>query len=123
MSGFHLAEQYENILEVNHVLVESLPRSPAGREPSHTWSLVWAHGVVSLGPVENKAAARKAAAIFVTLYNHGVPVEFAIDRARDFAYIATLHVRLDEANHKVWAHQKQDWDHRHTIPRSPNEPE
>lgn len=122
MSGFHLAEQFENILDVNHVVVESRPRDGNGC-PSHTWYLTWVHGVVNIGPVENEEAAKKAAAIFITLYNHGVPVEFAIDRARDFAYIATLHVRLDETRNELSAYQKRDWEHRHTIPRSPNEPE
>lgn len=83
-----MIENYEAILANNQVKVV---------KEGKIWALVWTHGFISIGPVEDEATARQAAAIFVTLYLGKIRVEFCVERARDFAYIATLERLLESA--------------------------
>lgn len=92
---FHLDEQYENILAENDVKVicnfticigSDRKLYPGG----HCWCLDWKHGGIDLGPVENEITAKKSAAIFIYLWLKDISSEFALECARDFAYVKTL---------------------------------
>ncbi len=80
---------YESILSDNGVEVV---------KENDQWGLVWTHGVIIIGPVEDEVTAREAAAIFVISYLHKLDVAFCVARARDYAYIVTLESLLDKAN-------------------------
>jgi len=88
---FHLDEQYEKILKENDVKVVyentvfDLDNNKKPHPYGHCWSLSWKYGVIDLGPLEDEITAKKSAALFVYLWLKDIPIEFAVEYARDFA--------------------------------------
>ena len=64
------AWDYEKVLEENRVSVEYEDSEPRG------WGMAWEHGCMHIGQT-SKVNARKAAALFVSLWQRGVSASFA----------------------------------------------
>jgi len=83
VDGHPDAWDYDAVLRDNNVVVEYNDTvtdgwgitSPAGEWAG--WSISWKHGVMFIGRVLNETIARKAAALFVSLWLRGVSVSFA----------------------------------------------
>lgn len=56
-----------------------------------SWSLYWKHGVITFDSLKDEAQARKAAALFIFLFNKSVPAHIA-ERCAE-AYVLTYKVR------------------------------
>lgn len=94
VDGHPDAWDYNAVLRDNSVLIEYCDtltdgwgcKSPAGVWAG--WSFSWKHGVMFIGQVLNETIARKAAALFVSLWLRGVSASFA-DKLMD-GFITSL---------------------------------